>query len=390
LRKALPRLTTTAPAHRVVGGTLLELDGRPIESIESYDVTVVVPTFNRQELLARTLETLLQQQAGSVRYEILVIDNNSSDGTRAVVETFTNRAPVVRYVFESRTGVSHARNAGTAAARAPLIAFIDDDVEADPMWVARIKRAFDDHPEIDCIGGRIDARWAAPPPAWLTPLHWGAVALQRAKDTPYVDADHAAQCLMTANFASRRAALLQVGGFSPEYLRDEDRELQLRLWAAGKHGLYVDAVQVTTEVPHERMTKAYHRRHQWRVGGMHARMQFRDRLDGDGRLVPGGMRSPTLLGSPGYLYRSLIGHTATWIGLIVTRDWNGAFFHETRAHYYASYIWARYRQQKTALWMLPWHFARFASAIVANKILAHLGAPRSAEPGIASGPVARA
>ena len=231
----------------------LELDRK---SLESYDVSVVVPTYNRELLLSRTLESLLHQRADSVRYEILVVDNNSSDDTRQVVERFANCHPPVRYFYEPRRGVSHARNTGIAAARAPLVAFIDDDVEADPAWVATVKRAFDNHPEIDCIGGKIEPRWATPPPTWLTPMHWGAVALQADKgDTPYVDAEHASPCLLTANFASRRVALEEVGGFSPDFPRSQDRELQLRLWDAGKRGLYVGSLLVTTEVPRERMTK---------------------------------------------------------------------------------------------------------------------------------------
>lgn len=349
---------------------------RPRVSSESYDVSVVVPTFNRQLLLGRTLESLLRQQSGTVRYEVLVVDNNSTDDTRAVVATFTSRCSNVRYLFEPRRGVSHARNTGIAAAAAPLVAFIDDDVEADPTWVATIKSEFDDHPDIDCLGGRIAARWAAPPPPWLTSKHWGPVALQREKgDTPYVDADHASPCLMTANFASRRTALEEVGGFSPEFLRDEDRELQLRLWAAGKRGLYVDAIGVTTEVPLERMTKTYHRQFYWRAGAMHARMRYRDRIDRDGRLVLEGVQSATFLGAPGYLYRSLFRHAASWLGHVATLDWIGAFFHESRTLYFGSYIWGRYREHRPALWTIPWHFVRFLQAVMRNRMRPRVGLP---------------
>jgi glucosyl-dolichyl phosphate glucuronosyltransferase len=348
---------------------------RQASPVVRYDVSVVVPTFNRQLLLGRTLESLLHQQSGGVRYEVLVVDNNSADGTRSVVEAFANRWSAVRYLFEPRCGVSHARNTGIAAARAPLIAFIDDDVEASPTWIATIKRVFDERPGIDCIGGRIDARWATPPPAWLTPQHWGAVALQREKgDSPYVDADHASPCLMTANFASRRAALDEVGGFSPDFLRDEDRELQLRLWTAGKHGLYVDELAVTTEVPADRMTKSYHRQFHLRNGRTQARMRFRDRLARDGRLVQAGLPSPRLLGTPAYLYRNLLGHVAGWFWHTLTFDRTTAFFHETRALYYASYAWSRYRQQKPALWAVPWEFVRFASAVVSSRFRARAGA----------------
>ena len=164
-------------------------------------------------------------------------------------------------------------------------------------------------------------------------------------DTPYFDADHASSCLATANFASRRAALQEVGGFSPAFLREEDRELQLRLWAAGKRGLYSDAVAVTTEVPVDRLTKAYHRNFHARGGRLHARMRYRDRLDRDGRLARHEVPAATLLGSPGFMYRSLFHHVAAWLGSVVTFDWNRAFFHETRVLYFASYIWHRFRDR---------------------------------------------
>ncbi len=83
----------------------------------------------------------------------------------------------LRYVFEGQQGLSYARNAGVAAARAPLIAFTDDDVRAACDWVVSIKRAFDEHPEVDCIGGKVLPRWLSDPPLWLTREHWPPLAL---------------------------------------------------------------------------------------------------------------------------------------------------------------------------------------------------------------------
>jgi glucosyl-dolichyl phosphate glucuronosyltransferase len=332
------------------------------------DVSVVVPTYNRQRLLVRTLDSLAAQEAGGPSFEVLVVDNNSSDDTRAIVAAFARRWPVVRYLFEPRPGVSNARNTGVAAARAPVVAFIDDDVEASPMWVREIARAFSDHPEIDCVGGRIEPRWSAPPPEWLTPMHWGAVALQAEKGvTPYVDADNASPCLMTANFACRRSILREVGGFSSAYLRDEDRELQMRLWEAGKRGLYVGDIVVSTEVPVERLGKSYHRQFNIRVGESHARMRYRDRIDRGGRLVRHATAAPTFFGAPGFLYRSLIRHSVGWLSSAVRRKSVEAFFHETRALYFASYIWTRWRENGRTLWAAPLELARFIAAWAAQR-----------------------
>jgi glycosyltransferase involved in cell wall biosynthesis len=326
------------------GGCLPETPagGRP-----AYDVSVVVPTYNRSLLLGRTLDSLLAQRTDSLRYEILVVDNGSTDDTREVVKSFARRFPALQYLFEQRQGVSHARNTGIAAASAPIVALIDDDVEADGAWIDEIRRAFDAQPDIDCIGGRIEGRYAEPPPAWFTPRHWGPVALQAEKGSSrHVDANHASACLMTANFAARRAALQEVGGFSPEFLRDEDREIQLRLWAAGKRGLYVPEMVVTAEVPRERLLKRYHRRFHIRAGASHARMRYRDRIDHDGRLLPEPIYATTLLGTPGFIYRDLLHHAGQWMRSVATLHWNRAFYHETRVLYFGSYVWTRLREER--------------------------------------------
>src|SRR5690606_24650521 len=114
---------------------------------------------------------------------------------------------------------------------------------------------------------------------------------------------------------------------------------------AGKRGMYVGDIIVTTEVPAERLTKAYHRQHQARVGASHARMKYLDRLDWDGRLIHQEPRRPMLLGTPGFIYRDLVGHAMGWlVGTIRARE-SRAFYHETRARYFCSYIVTRARDE---------------------------------------------
>ena len=131
------------------------------------DVSVVLSTYNRADRLPSALDALLSQSAGAA-YEVIVVDNNSTDATRTVIEQAAARSDGrLRYVFEPRQGLSHGRNAGIAAARSPIIAFSDDDVRVAPDWIAQLKRTFDAHPEIDYVGGRVLPHWLAPPPRWL-------------------------------------------------------------------------------------------------------------------------------------------------------------------------------------------------------------------------------
>lgn len=185
-------------------------------------VSVVISTHNRCDLLPGALEAALSQQAGA-RHEVIVVDNNSSDRTREVVDAFmAHGAPRLRYVFEGRQGLSHGRNAGIANARGAIVAFTDDDVRVAPDWVEKIERALKEHPEVDFVGGKILPQWERPPPRWLTPEHWSPLALSDHGDEPfYVNAERDL-CLVGASLAFRREVFDRIGLFSEELQRVKD------------------------------------------------------------------------------------------------------------------------------------------------------------------------
>jgi glycosyltransferase involved in cell wall biosynthesis len=311
----------------------------------SPDVAVIVPTFNRVSSVARLLDSLCCQRSGDIRYDVIVVDNGSSDGTPDVVAEYGRQFPFVRCVREARPGASNARNRGILSTNARILAFIDDDVRASPDWIAAILLAFDQHPEIHCLGGRVEPVWPRTPPSWLTPLHWGPLALQMGRGTStYIDAEHASACLVTANFACRAEVFQDVGLFSPEFLRDEDRELNMRLWAAGKRGKYEDAVVAFADVQPERLEKRYHRKWHAVTGASHARLRYREAIDRDGRLrVPADIPGRSFLGSPAFLYRELLHHMCQWLSIAVRTRWDDAFIHECRIRYLISYVSTRWR-----------------------------------------------
>lgn len=315
---------------------------------EALDLSVIVPTWNRARTLAALLASLLDQDPGGVRYEIVVVDNNSTDDTRQVVETIAARAAagMVRYVFEPRQGVSYARNTGVAATTAPVVVFVDDDGIAGRDWVRSMRRAFDEHPEADCIGGRVAPRWITPRPSWLTAPHAGPIAIQDRPEVAWLNAHQASACLLSANLGCRREAFDAVGGFSPDYPRNQDREFELRLWRAGRQGLYLPAMDITVEVPAERLEPGYHRRWQATTGMYHARMRFRDCLSPDGALIEEEAGARRLGGVPLFLYRECLAHLAGCVFAAVALDGDRRFFHETRLWYYAGFFRERWRAHR--------------------------------------------
>lgn len=300
-------------------------------------LTVVVPTYDRAALLARALDRLTHQTAAASTFDILVVDNNSSDSTRSVVERF---APRVRYVFEPRQGLSHARNTGIEAARgSAIVAFTDDDVEVAPDWVEALTKAFAEHPDADGIGGRVLPRWTAAPPAWLTRDHWAPLGLQDHGGAARVFDAADPRCLIGANVAFRASVFERVGLFAPEVQRvgdgvgsTEDHEFLRRLYAAGARAVYVPDVVVTADVPPERMSVAYHRR--WHRG--HGRFQAVMRL-------PEIERSPRgrFLDVPAHLYRSALADLVSWLRLRLSGNAVDAFARETRLWFFSGFLTER-------------------------------------------------
>lgn len=103
-------------------------------------ISVVICTYNRAELLANALQTLCEQTMDKSCYEVLVVDNNSKDDTRSVAKKFSRRHPNLRYCFEERQGLSHARNCGWREARGAYVAYIDDECKVPPQWLANARR----------------------------------------------------------------------------------------------------------------------------------------------------------------------------------------------------------------------------------------------------------
>src|SRR6188768_3892092 len=101
-------------------------------------VTVAIPTYNRADFLRQTLTGIALQQFPRDHVEVLVIDNNSRDHTRAIVESFAHAQPTPRYLLETRQGLDYARNRAIAEARGEVILFGDDDILVQPDWIAQM------------------------------------------------------------------------------------------------------------------------------------------------------------------------------------------------------------------------------------------------------------
>src|SRR6266481_2360983 len=206
---------------------------------------VIVPTYNRQSLLERALQSLLAADLpASLHVQVTVVDNNSRDQTLSVVNSFkAGFQGRLNYLFEPKPGKSHALNTGIAATFGELVGMIDDDEEIDRSWFVRINEIFADD-ELDFIGGPYVPRWGAPPPTWLPSRYSGVIgAFNLGSEPRSYGAD---TVLPGGNAVVRRSTLKKLMPYSTalgprgdHYLADEDRDMYLRLIGSGAKGLYL-------------------------------------------------------------------------------------------------------------------------------------------------------
>lgn len=228
------------------------------------DITVILCTFNRCRLLRVALESVAASTTlPGLTWEVLVVDNNSTDHTRQVVEEFCLRNPErFRYLFEPKPGKSHALNAGIEAAKGNFLEFLDDDVTVAPEWLQNLTVPLLGGQFVGA-GGRVIAEWSTPPPNWITREGWAVTG-------PLVTFDLGDQdCPLNespvgTNMAFHRRVFEQYGGFrvdlgpSPmNQIRNEDSEFVRRLFEGGERLFYVPSAVVYHPVTEDRLTKQY-------------------------------------------------------------------------------------------------------------------------------------
>lgn len=129
-------------------------------------ISVVVCTHNRATLLADALQTLCEQSLDSSEYEVIVVDNDSTDHTRSVVEKFRYKCSNIRYCLETKIGLSHARNRGWLEAQGEYVAYTDDDCKLPPQWLMLAKEIIaQKSPAV--FGGPYFPFYDAPKPHWF-------------------------------------------------------------------------------------------------------------------------------------------------------------------------------------------------------------------------------
>jgi glycosyltransferase involved in cell wall biosynthesis len=311
------------------------------------DVTVLICTYNRADLLAETLGALARTRT-TLAWEVVVVDNNSADHTRSVIESQQAQYPVpLRYLFEPRQGNSFALNTGIAATHSTIIAFTDDDVRVSEEWLQEGCAPMLSDPAIDYTGGAVRPIWDAPPPAWVDLTQsdlWGTLAMLDYGSTSFVFEERK-RVPLGANMAVRRTLFDRVGNFNTNLGRvgrslrgQAQAEFFCRSRSAGARGLYVPAMAVEHHVPASRLTRRYFRRW-WFMKGVDR--QLLDQIHRTTELGLDLSQVRKIAGIPRYTYGSAVRHIGGYLRAVATRDVFSAVRHEMKLCYFAGYARGR-------------------------------------------------
>lgn len=324
------------------------------------EFSIIIPTYNRADELRETIRSIGRLSVDG-DWELLVIDNNSPDHTRAVVEEeAASFAAPLRYFFEPEQGRYAAINTGIRAATGRIIATTDDDARVEPDWLTRAAEGLD-RLGCDYVGGKVLPIWKQPRPAWIPHRpgpHWAVLALQDHGDRPREFGVDGIPWPLGINTATRREAFERTDLFDNRLgrkagtLRNQaQREWHLRARAAGLRGFYVPEMIVHHVVEPERLTKQYFRRWYYWHGISRAILFTKLGVDMDS---PDSSRLdfskvPQIAGVPRFMYRTLLTRVKDLIFARLRGDVVAAFEHELWLCFFAGVLKQRWSERNVPI-----------------------------------------
>lgn len=233
-------------------------------------ISVIIPTRNRASRLNITLDSILKQSLSQDDYEVLVVDNGSTDSTEAVVSHFYGKIKNLKYFLEPSPGLHIGRHCGLKHAKTDILVYADDDIRAFPTWLETIKETFEQNPEVVLVGGKNLAEYECNPPSWVLKL-WGKCefgsylshysVLDFGDEIKEISPYYVWGC----NFSIRRNKLIEVGGFHPdgmpreylEYRGDGETAVSESILMNNWKTMYHPAASIYHFVSKHRMTVEY-------------------------------------------------------------------------------------------------------------------------------------
>lgn len=274
-------------------------------------ISAIICTHNRAFYLGAAIDSLLSQEFTD-EFEVIVVDNASTDETRQVVNARLPH-PRLRYVYEPVTGLSVARNTGAQAAQGAILAYLDDDAVASPQWLSVLAAAYQANEKLAIAGGRVTLLWAegSQPPCWLSTGLAGNLGAYDLGQKPVL-IDRPGLTPRGLNYSIRRSFLEQIGGFDvnlgrvgKSLLSNEELHMTELALKRGWQVVYLPDAHVAHNVAPERLNRAWFLSRGWWQGisecyreQLSGRAGLAQLLRGSERLLRGLYRSIKYLDDP--------------------------------------------------------------------------------------------
>jgi len=290
------------------------------------DFSVIVCTYNRANNLPRCLGALARQKGTEdIAWEVVVVDNNSTDDTPAMVERLARELPItIRYARETQQGLNYARNTGMRASRGTYFSYVDDDIEVSPDWLASLYRNFIAN-DADAVGGRIHLDPSITLPKWIQDdATKGFLGFQDFGDEPF-RMDGKRRYPYGGNMAFNRRVVDRIGYFNPllgrkgegkkrsELFKGAETDYFHRLTDAGEARIFYEPNAIVYhQVQPFQLEKKYFRTIHSNAGYQRA---FYDTSE-----FP-----HTLFGVPRYLYPMLLSNIGKYLRQLIVKGPDTAF-----------------------------------------------------------------
>lgn len=233
-------------------------------------LSVIIPTRNRADLLKSTLQSLESQTLQRDLFEVIVVDNGSTDNTRQVVESAQQQLVNVHYFYDPTPGLHVGRHLGMKMAESNILVYADDDIEAFPTWLESIAESFQDT-SIVLVGGKNLPKFEIEPPDWIMEMWkesqngdkilYPLSIIDLGNDTKNISPFFVFGC----NFAVRKSLLFEADGFHPDsfplelirYRGDGESHISRYIESHRYQTIYNPKASVFHSVPSQRMTEEY-------------------------------------------------------------------------------------------------------------------------------------
>lgn len=301
------------------------------------DISLIICTYNRAQNLDACFQHLLaQKNSADIVWELILVDNNSTDNTRAVVEQYANESALnIRYCFEAQQGLSYARNHGITQAEGTWVAFIDDDIRVCDVWLKTLHDTFLQY-DCDAVGGRIHIESPQSLPAWISPDMYGFLGHQDFGEQPH-QMDGYSEFPFGGNMAVHRRVFDKIGVFdtqlgrrgegskSEELFKGEETDFFHRLADSGGNFRYHPKILVLHKILPYQLEKKFFLSLHKNAGILKVQQDTRH-------------HQRTFMGIPLFVYRQYLRSIGHYARKSLCHGRNGAFRQRMNIAYFSGMI----------------------------------------------------